>query len=102
MSHSVPYPDAQCRAANDLLEYVVFDHAQLMPCYVIHLDLGRGAASYISKLSMHLTAYINEYREQRRKAQHAVRTLYGLSFGPRDKKWRKEAVLAKARKYFPW
>ncbi len=94
-----PYPGAHCHVANDLLEYVVFDEAQIIPCYVIHLDLGRDAASYISKLSMKPTDYINEYREQRRKAQHAE--LYGLSFGPGEEKRRKEALMAKARKYFP-
>lgn len=71
-----PYPGAHCHAANDLMEYVVFDDAQIIPCYVIHL-------------------------EQRRKAQHAVRMLYGLSLEPGDEKRRKEALLAKASKYFP-
>lgn len=96
-----PYPGAHCHAANDLLEYVVFDHAQIIPCYVIHLDLGRDAASYSSKLSMNPSEYINEYRQQRLKAQYVVRKLYGLSFGPGEEKRRKEALLAKARKYFP-
>lgn len=77
-----PYPGAHCHAANDLLEYVVFDDAQIIPCYVIHLDLGRDAASYISKLSVNPADYINQhrYREQRRKEQHAARKLCGLSF----------------------
>lgn len=94
-----PYPGAHCHAANDLLEYVVFDTAQITPCYVIHLDLGRDAASYLSKLSMNPKDFIDEY--QRRKAEYAVRKLHGVAFGPGDEKRRKEALLAKARKYFP-
>lgn len=100
-NQNVPYPGAHCHAANDLVEYVVFDDTHIIPCYVIHLDLGRDYASYNSKLSMNPTAYINEYPARRRKAQHAVRMLDGLRFGPGDQKRRKEALLAKARKYFP-
>lgn len=50
--------------------------------------------------SMNPTDYINEYREQRRKAQYAVRKLYGPSFGPGEEKRRKEALLAKAANIF--
>ena len=98
----MPYPGAHCHAANDLLEYVIFDEAQIIPCYVVHLDLGRDAASYIFKLSMNPTGYINHYREQSRKAQYATRKLHGLSFGPGEEKRRKEALLATARNRFPW
>ena len=62
---NVPCPGAHCHAANDLLEYVVFDEAQIIPCYVIHLDLGRDAAAYVSKLSMNRTEYINDFRESK-------------------------------------
>ena len=95
------YPGAHCHAANYLLEYVVFDDAQIVPCYLKHLDLGCDAASYISKLAMNFTDYMNESREQGRKAQYAVRKLYDPSFGPGEEKRRKEALLAKAHKYVP-
>ena len=97
----MPYLGAHGHAANDLLEYVVFDDAQMIPCYIIHLDLGRDAATYISKLSMNTTGYVNQYRDQRRKAEYAVQKLHGLSLEPGEKKRRKEALLAKVRKYFP-
>ncbi|KAL9063413.1 MAG: hypothetical protein Q9161_009483 [Pseudevernia consocians] len=93
------YPGAHCHAANYLLEYVVFDDAQIFPYYLKHLDIGCDAASYISKLAMNPADYIDEYREQRRKAQYAVRKLYDPSFGPGEEKRRKEALLAKAHKY---
>ena len=77
---NVEYPGVHYHAANDLLEYVVFEDAQITRCYVIHLGLGRDAASYMSKLSMNPISYIDKYGEQRRKAQYAVRKLYGLSW----------------------
>ena len=49
---NVEYPGVHYHAANDLLEYVIFDDAQITSCYAIHLDLGRNAASYMSKLSI--------------------------------------------------
>ncbi len=41
-----PYPGADSHVANEQYEYVVFDQAQILPCYVIHLDLGRRIAKY--------------------------------------------------------
>ena len=45
---SKPYPGADYHVANEQSEYVVFDQAQIVPCYVIHLDLGRTIAKYSS------------------------------------------------------
>ena len=39
-SRSEPYPGADSHAANNSLEYIVFDAAQILPCYVVHLDWG--------------------------------------------------------------
>lgn len=41
------FPGSHSHAANDLMEYVVFDATQMIPCYVIHLDLGQDAAKYV-------------------------------------------------------
>ena len=62
-----PYPGSYCHAANDMMEHIVFDKAQIIPCFVIHLDLGRDAAKFTTKLSMNPSAYINQYREEQRK-----------------------------------
>lgn len=50
-SQAEPWPGAHSHVADDMLEYVVFNEAQIIPCYVIHLDLGRDVARYIAKLS---------------------------------------------------
>ena len=49
---TLEYPDVYYHAANDLLEYIIFDDAPIACHYVIHLGLGRDTASYMSKLSM--------------------------------------------------
>ena len=74
------YPGVHHHADNDLLEYVVFDDAQRTRYHAIHLRSGRHAASYMSKLSMGPVSYIDEYGEQRCKAQYAVRKICGMSW----------------------
>ena len=101
-SQTIPFPGAHCHAANDLLEYVVFDEAQIIPCYVIHLDLGRDAAHYLTKLSLNVTDYINEYGEKHRKRKYAQAKLAPRVLAPGDKVRQKQALLSKARKYFPY
>ena len=49
---TVEYLGVHHHAADDLLEYVIFDDAPIARYYAIHLGLGRDAASYMSKLSM--------------------------------------------------
>lgn len=100
--YNTPYPGAHCHAANNLMEYVVFDEAQIIPCYVIHLDLGRDAARYITNLSKDPIQYINDYRQQQRKQEHAEKKLGLTVLGPGDLKRQKQALMAKAQKYFPY
>ena len=102
-NESEPWPGAHSHVANSMLEYVVFSEAQIIPCYVIHLDLGRDIARYITKLSANPTAYINEYRMQQRKVRHAQKVLGQVSDEePGEIQRKKQALLAKAQKYFPY
>ena len=101
-SQNEPYPGANCHVANDLLEYVVFNEAQIIPVYVIHLDLGKDVARYITNLSANTMEYIAQYRNQSRKAAHAAEKLYKEVLAPGDVKRKKEALFAQAQKYFPY
>ncbi len=78
-----------------MLEYVVFDNAQIIHCYVIHLDLSRDAARCI--MSLLLTAYISNSERKSGKKGTLLRILdlYVLESG--DRKRQKEASLAKAQ-----
>jgi hypothetical protein len=100
--HNKPFPGSHCHVANSLLEYVVFDEAQIIPCYVVHLDLGRDAARYIANLSKDPVRYISHYREQQRKQNHAKKILRQVNLAPGDLQRQKQALLSKAQKYFPY
>ena len=39
-NHSEPMPQADSHVANSGYEYIVFHEAQILPCYVLHLDWG--------------------------------------------------------------
>lgn len=99
---NVPMPGAHSHVANDMMEYVVFDEAQIIPCYVIHLDLGRDIAKYVTSLSSNTAQYINDYREMLRKQRHAAKKLGSVVEGPGDAQRQKQALFAKAQKYFPY
>lgn len=100
--YNTPYPGAHCHVASNLMEFVVFDKAQIIPCYIIHLDLGRDAARYIANLSKGPVQYINNYHEQQRKQKHAEKRLGQVILGSGDLQRQKQALLAKAQKYFPY
>lgn len=58
-----PYPGADSHVANEQYEYVVFDQAQIIPCYVIHLDLGRHIAKYFEHIPVNPRDWIEEWRQ---------------------------------------
>lgn len=100
--YNTPYPGAHSHAGNDLMEYVVFDEAQIIPCYVIHLDLGRDVARYIANASKDPIRYIHDYRERQRRRDNAEMKPGLTSLAPGDRQRQKQALLAKAQKYFPY
>lgn len=77
-----PYSGSHYHAANDMMEYIVFNEVEIIPCHVIHPDLGRDAAKFITTLSMNTSAYINQYREEQRKEKYAYQNLGLVVLGP--------------------
>ncbi|KFY63038.1 hypothetical protein V496_04257 [Pseudogymnoascus sp. VKM F-4515 (FW-2607)] len=89
--HSVPYPGAHSHVGNEF-EYVVFNSAQILPCYVVHLDWGA-----------HNTRFFEDIPND--KANFVAKThpkLLNEPMAPGDKQRAKEALVAKASKYFPY
>ncbi|KAK4693426.1 hypothetical protein P7C71_g3979, partial [Lecanoromycetidae sp. Uapishka_2] len=93
-----PWPGSHSHCANDMMEYVIFDPAQIIPCYVIHLDLGRDIATYVTNLSSNTSQYIHDYRAKQRKKSYADKQLGLVVEGPGDVERQKQALLAKAQK----
>ncbi|KAF4978189.1 hypothetical protein FZEAL_5385 [Fusarium zealandicum] len=78
-------------------EYIVHDERAMLPCYVIHLDLGSEVAKQALKdAQLHPTGYYSWDRE-RKKRQPEVR-----STAPGDVRREREARKAAAMKWFPY
>ena len=97
-----PFPGAHSHCANRGLEYVLFDDAQMLPCYVIHLDLGRDAARCLAAQRL-------GWERRTTSAEARLRTLYPRdpcklegSEAPGDKQRIKQALMMRARKFFPY
>jgi hypothetical protein len=90
-----PYPGADSHVGNNQLEYIVFDNAQILPCYVIHLDWGEDNINHFKSIPD------KEGFAIQKKALNPQ--LYHPYFeSPGDKQRNKEALIAKASKYFPY
>ena len=93
-----PYPGADSHVANREYEYIVFDQAQIIPCYVIHLDLGRDIAKYFENVPNNPRAWIDDLQPD----AHSRRRLRPQAPGPGDERRIKKALIAKASKYFSY
>ncbi|KAJ7583193.1 hypothetical protein C8J56DRAFT_893928 [Mycena floridula] len=83
-----PYPGSDSHVANNEKEYIVFDNAQILPCYVLHLDWG----------NVHdVDAFV---LGQMTKKKHPKLSKEALS--PGDVQRQKQERLAQAKKYFAY
>lgn len=90
---SEPYPGAHSHVGNNEYEYVVFNSAQILPCYVIHLDFGAENRHYFEHIP-DKSLFVAEARTHPK--------LLIEPMAPGDKQRAKEALAAKAAKYFPY
>ncbi|KAI1768792.1 ADP-ribosylation [Hypoxylon sp. FL1150] len=92
---SQPYPGADSHIANRNLEYVVFDTAQILPVYVIHIDWGQDNALHFAGLPVDPGRFVPSQTRRQPKLVEDVRF-------PGDVQREKAAALARAAKYFPY
>lgn len=85
--------------ANEGLEYIVFSRAQTIPVYVVHLDWGANNAEYFHNLPNDPRAWA-AHSDRRSRAAEAKLTPREVC--PGDLQRAKEAVFARATKWFPY
>ncbi|MCJ1227679.1 hypothetical protein MMC12_004335 [Toensbergia leucococca] len=90
------WPGADSHTTYSQLEYIVFDRAQILPCYVIHLDWGRDNMKEFYNIPLNSQAWV-PHQHQRSHSKLTAEVL-----APGDKRRLKEALVAKAAKYFPY
>ncbi|KAI1402116.1 ADP-ribosylation [Hypoxylon fuscum] len=94
-TQSKPYPGADSHVANRDLEYIVFDTAQILPVYVIHIDWGQDNIQYFIDLPCDPENFVPTQTKSHPK-------LFKHDFFPGDVQRHKAATLARAAKYFPY
>ncbi|KAI9717086.1 MAG: hypothetical protein M1812_005021 [Candelaria pacifica] len=92
---SRPYKGADSHVGNDEREYIVFDSAQVLPCYVLHLDWGNRNAEEFLKRELKMAQ-----TDRRANSAHPKLSLDILS--PGDKQRLKQEKIAKASKFFAY
>ncbi|KAI1386343.1 ADP-ribosylation [Hypoxylon trugodes] len=92
---SEPYPGADSHVANRDLEYIVFDTAQILPVYVIHIDWGQENAQHFLDLPKDPGHFIPSQTKTHPKLLKDVRWPYQIQA-------QKAAAFASAAKWFPY
>ncbi|KAF2794274.1 hypothetical protein K505DRAFT_361264 [Melanomma pulvis-pyrius CBS 109.77] len=92
-----PYPKADSHVNDSLLAYIAFNSAQVLPCYVLHLDwVGKSADDETDFVSEFLARYSNGPLGKRKKVT-LEETLM-----PGDKQRKKQELIAKGQKFFAY
>ncbi|KAK7466115.1 hypothetical protein VKT23_004839 [Stygiomarasmius scandens] len=101
-----PYSGVDSHVGNNELEYIVFDNAQILPCYVVHLDWGsKGEAdSYVwNNLN---NAYTGGGQRRTKSSRVDNKRLWsearGQELSPGEKQRLKQERLAQAAKFFAY
>ncbi|KAF3940594.1 hypothetical protein ABW19_dt0209251 [Dactylella cylindrospora] len=96
-----PYPNADSHVANCEYEYIVFHPRQTIPVLVIHLDWGKEHYDEFVNIPSNPLSWIQQMR-QKRNADRTHWKLQGVSLFPADVVKRKQALMARALKWFPY
>jgi hypothetical protein len=96
---SKPLEGADSHVGNNGVEWVVFNTAQVIPVYVIHLDWGAENVKFFSEIPQDPEAWTSRLSSSKRLNK---RRIEGQAMLPGDRQRNKEAVYAKAAKYFPY
>ncbi|KAI1842003.1 hypothetical protein JX266_011758 [Neoarthrinium moseri] len=91
-----PYEGADSHVANRELEYIVFDTAQIIPIYVIHLDWGEDNESHFVRLPTNPTQWVKP------AAKKADPNVLQNERSPDEIQRAKQAMHARAAKWFPY
>lgn len=93
---TTPFPGANSHVNPNQMEYIVFNRAQILPCYVIHLDWGQDNARFFQDIPDNSNAWVNQLQKPTPKKLHP------LLLAPGDRQRAQQALKSKAAKWFPY
>jgi hypothetical protein len=95
------HEQADSHVSPNELEYIVFDTAQIIPCYVLHLDYGSEAAKKHLAAFQALKPHWKQIKLQAR-VDSGTQGSDKIEASPGAKQAKKEALKAAASKWFPY
>ncbi|KAF3932161.1 hypothetical protein ABW20_dc0108360 [Dactylellina cionopaga] len=101
-SQNTPYPNADSHVANNEYEYIVFHPRQTIPVLVIHLDWGKEHYDEFVNIPTNPLLWIEAMRAKRKENKRNPKLERGESLFPADIVRRKQALMARASKWFPY
>ncbi|EPS44865.1 hypothetical protein H072_1151 [Dactylellina haptotyla CBS 200.50] len=110
-NQSEPYPNADSHVANNEYEYIVFQPRQTIPVLVVHLDWGKEHYEEFASIPHNPVEWIERMRERRKESKRRRGLLDhtreegedgGGTLFPADIVRRKQALIARALKWFPY
>jgi hypothetical protein len=96
MDQTEPYPKSDSHVNDSQLAYIAFNSAQVLPCYVLHVDWTGKSDEEIDFASEFLSRYSTGPLGKRKKPNNEE------SFMPGDKQRKKQELIAKGQKFFAY
>lgn len=93
---SEPVAGADSHVNSSRFEYIVFNRAQILPCYVIHLDWVRDDARFFENIPANSQTWVN------RQGIQTLKKINRQYLGPGDIQRLQQAQMSKAAKWFPY
>jgi hypothetical protein len=97
MDQTEPYPKADSHVNDSLLAYIAFNSAQVLPCYVLHLDWAGTSDDDETDFASEFLARYSKGPLGRRKKAHSEESLM-----PGDRQRKKQELIAKGQKFFAY
>lgn len=90
-----PFPGSNSHVTQDQNEYIVFNRAQIIPCYVIHLDWGQDNVFFFEDIPTNSNAWVN-------RLQAPAPMILSPHLAPGDRQRVKKDLQSRAAKWFPY
>jgi hypothetical protein len=94
-TENIAQKNAHSHVSPNKLEYVVFNSAQIIPCYVVHLDMGvEEAQRRLKEIPRNPNNFVAKPRKEQKFIEHGL--------WPAEREAIKQAKKAAAAKWFPY
>lgn len=100
-NHKEAWAGSNSHVSTNQMEYIVFHRAQIIPCYVIHLDWGIHNDIFFDRIPQNSNQWSNTTSSPR-PDEHLTQLFLVKNMAPGDRQRAKQALQSRAEKWFPY